>query len=395
MSKYSALIKRASNATAAVALTLASLTPAVMLGGSAKAAQLTSRKIDMTSSKTSASGVTYDISFTAPGSARYLLVEFCTNGPIVGTACTASDISFAAPAGGISESSGSKIEIDGGAAGSISGGETFSVTAVVNPTSTATFYARMVTYTADQTIATWSSETPGSYVDYGGVALSTTDEMSINARVQEQLTFCAGSVDETVVPFNDEVAPLDVDEIDTCGEINDTIVDLGVVGSGADSVSPVGTANTGNGKVGALLVSTNAISGVAVSYTSPNSLKASSVAENDCENDDFSYVDQCFNSQATPGIANLNTAFSGGQVGEAFGMKVAGIWDNGDTTNSLVTSSPYSNYAWNTTAETNVATSSSVVDTEVVELHFGARARATTPTGSYSTTANFVATATF
>jgi hypothetical protein len=53
-------------------------------------------------------------------------------------------------------------------------------------------------------------------------------------------------------------------------------------------------------------------------------------------------------------------------------------------------------YAWDDTGVFDtIASSSTVLDDELITLKFAATAAATTPTGLYSTTANFVATATF
>lgn len=403
MSKYTALIKRASNATAAIALTLASLTPAVMLGSSAKAAQLTSRSIDMSSSLADATGVSYTVGFTPTSAYQWIVIEFCENSPIIGATCEApstmdlDSVTLTNVTGGTGTwaddgSTTTKIKFEASASQSTAA-KVLTIGDVRNPADIdasggspsignqiGTFYARILTYSSDPEGA--GGTTPGSYVDYGGIALSTTADVTINARVQEQLTFCVGSV----------LGSTDFSLVNSCTAIDDSVVDLGVV-STADAISPVPESNTGNDKVGAFLVSTNAISGVKVSYTSPHSLRAAVV---DCENDDLGYLDQCFNSQST-GLATLNTAFTGGQVGESFGMKIESITENGEAEAAgLTATAPYdASYAWNTTAEAEIASSLSVVDTEVAEIFFGARAKATTPTGSYSTSANFVATATF
>jgi hypothetical protein len=53
-------------------------------------------------------------------------------------------------------------------------------------------------------------------------------------------------------------------------------------------------------------------------------------------------------------------------------------------------------FAWSNSANpTTLTYSNSVVDKEIVKIRYGATAQATTPTGSYGVTTNFIATPTF
>lgn len=392
MSKYSALIKRASNATAALALTLASLTPAVMLGGSAKAGQVTTRSIDMSNSATEGSA-SYNLKFTVPtGSQDEFVLYFCdgSESPIIGAACTLPTgmiISSADISGWTETVTSNEIRFTNGTADQVTGNMDLTITGITNPSDLGVFYARVLTY--DNTDGESVTATaPGNFVHYGGFALSTTTDVSVNARVQEQLTFCVGSV----LPTNFDSADTGLkanNDIDTCAEIDDTIVDLGVVGQSVVT-SPAPLTSTGNNKTGAFLVFTNAINGVDVSYTSPTSLIASGYG-GACENVTVSNVDQCFNSVASVLSPGDNATISN----EGFGMKVKAIYDEGDTDNLNIFGDYDTDYLWNTTEEAKIASASNVVDKEVAKLEFAALARTTTPTGSYSTTANFVATAKF
>jgi hypothetical protein len=54
------------------------------------------------------------------------------------------------------------------------------------------------------------------------------------------------------------------------------------------------------------------------------------------------------------------------------------------------------NFAWNeSSTATNLASSSTVVDDELIKFNFGAIASATTPTGIYTVVSTYIATATF
>jgi len=388
MSKYSTLLKRVSNATAATALTLASLTPAVMLGGSAKAAQLTSRSIDMSNSLKSGSS-TYTVQFTASnGAADEVVIDFCSDSPLIGTACgtpTGLSLSSATAAGWTKDgaSTATTLVLTKGS-GIGAGSETITISNVTNPSTVATFYARILTY--ESGAASYSAETPGAHADDGGVAMSTTEDLLINARVQEQLTFCVGAADATAI-----------DSINSCDYLAGT-VDLGVVGTGAVT-SPRTTAVGGNNMNGYFLVATNAVNGVDVSYTSPSKLKVNGA------NCDGSFTDQCFENSVSADIGNAS---------EKFGMRILAIHNNGseDTKNleaeadyggvnwdGAAWTSPTADYHWDSSAEDLVASSKAntvkVVDTEVAELEFKIASKVTTPTGSYATTANFVATSSF
>jgi hypothetical protein len=75
----------------------------------------------------------------------------------------------------------------------------FDITTVTNPTDTdattggtqiGTFYARILTYAAGSGATGYVAGTPGTYIDYGGIALSLANQLTITAKVQESLTFC-------------------------------------------------------------------------------------------------------------------------------------------------------------------------------------------------------------
>lgn len=401
MSKYSALIKRASNATAALALTLASLTPAVMLGSTAKAGQMSERFISMSNSKLGASS-SYTVSFkpTATTTIKRIVVDFCEGSPIINQDCSNEMEDMAVPTSGtisvlLNGGSGTNFTVSGtdattdevilsSATGrSVSSANSdvvsFVITGITNESTTAgTFYARLVTYDADNTA--YADNNVGTYIDAGGVALSTTNDVTINARVQEQLSFCVGATS----------AYTGVSDCST-GWSGQT-VDLGVLDNTTTSTSATAnTARDGNGLEGAFFVSTNAYYGVKVYYTSPNSLKVSGVLEANCEEGTTSSTDQCINSPAA------SAAFPSAGT-EKFGMSIPNFDDNAnpDGEGTMSASNDYgTGYAWNTTAATEIASSTGVIAEEVAQLLFKGNAAITTPSGYYTTSANFVAVAKF
>ena len=77
---------------AIVALLVASLLPAVIATNKVDAAgQVTNRSIDISTSEVSATNVTYDVSFDVAtnSSTSAIVVQFCSDSPIVGLTCTA------------------------------------------------------------------------------------------------------------------------------------------------------------------------------------------------------------------------------------------------------------------------------------------------------------------
>jgi len=409
MSKYSALIKRASNATAALALTVASLTPAVMLGSSAKAGQMSERQILMSNSQINTAS-SYTVSFkpTATTTIERIVVDFCEDSPIIGDDCSDPMDTMVFPTTGtvsvllnganginftVSGTDGTEDEVILSAAdgsgrtvtAANSDVVSFVITGITNEIATpGSFYARIVTYETHN--AAYADNNVGSYIDAGGVALATTSDITINARVKETLVFCVG-------------ATLDYNTITDCGTgwSNQTI-DLGVLESATTATSPVDVIGTdGNDHEGAFLLTTNAFYGADIYYTSANSLR---VGETTCENGDTFSTDQCINADA------VTAAFPSAGT-EKFGMLVnsfrdneipdgEGSWSWADTNGVTAGTPTYANgYGWDTDGQTLLGGTSSVVVNDVYQLTFKANVAATTPSGFYSTSANFVAVGQF
>lgn len=173
--------------------------------------QVTSRSIEMSSSAPSAASTTYAVSFTTAttGTIAGIVVDFCSNDPIIGDACTAptgftvgtptvsgqsANISTLTTAA--SANTGRTLELTGtGASVPSSSVVSFNLTTATNPSAAnTTFYARIFTFATTGAVTTWASTADGSsttgVVDAGGIALSTTVALTITAKVQEQLTFC-------------------------------------------------------------------------------------------------------------------------------------------------------------------------------------------------------------
>lgn len=243
-------LRAARRVTCVIASILISATalPLLFNSGSALAAtQLQSRGIQMSDSSASGgsitsgvgsgTNVTYNVSFTtsATGPAASMVIDFCSQNPIINDTCSgptgfnasSAVLNATATSGNVQTTtdnwavtaSNSQIELANDDTGGTlhpthdmqaSTTESFSLSGITNPSAAncsgdanCTFYARMYTYInnnyAPVTGGTaYSNATSvGTYQDYGGIALSTTNPITVQATVQEQLTFCVTSTDPT------------------------------------------------------------------------------------------------------------------------------------------------------------------------------------------------------
>ncbi|HSX18113.1 MAG TPA: hypothetical protein VLE51_02040, partial [Candidatus Saccharimonadales bacterium] len=412
---------------------------AVLMDTEVYAAQLTSRKITLGSSQISATDVTYSVSFFAAttGTIKGIVVQFCNSAStaIIGTACTGPtgfDINKATlvvanqkingttvsnaytihansdahtliitNATGNSANAGQSVTFDLGSTGGSDG--------ITNSSTTGTFYARMLTYSNNTTASNYTDTSPGTHIDDGSVALSTANQLTTYARVQEQLQFCVGTttVDDSTTTIANSCAG---SFTGSCG----TAVNLGVLDSTAVSISPVpvapGTPGNGNNCNGAAMVLTNASNGVVITYFAEQDTSSGKLKVTGASCSGSSNTDQCFNDSAS------QSAFTAGT--EAFGVTVGGTNCNGTTTTSyscdmtsgtnvLIASSNYigntttafgtnNGFAWKDNGTTTqIASSSGPVENETLVLKFAGTPALTTPTGSYQVTTTYIATATF
>lgn len=186
-----AINRRLGSLVALVALVAATLAPTVAL-----AAQLTTRSVALSSTSASATSVTYQVNFTAVSTANQFLVDFCTNSPTIGDSCTAPTgmvvTSAASTTSGVTAVAGTGHQIivtmPIAAAANIS----VDITGITNPSSAGTLYARILTFTSPNA-SSYTSTSPGTYVDDGGAAMSITSTVGVSGSVQESMIFCASA----------------------------------------------------------------------------------------------------------------------------------------------------------------------------------------------------------
>jgi hypothetical protein len=372
--------------------------------------QLTSRSLIMSDSRigtTAGATSSYQVNFK-PGSATYtvkgIIVDFCNDSPVVGSGTCTLPPGFtvgASPTVTTTGATGGTVTDLGGTwtASSLNSGRTlkltnstgvsinpanaspyaFTITGVTNPTANATFYARIITYTLDTgDIASYAAGTEGSTnaKDYGSVALSTANSISLTARVPEQLQFCVSGATMTA----------------NCTGMTTPTLTIGH-GAGSAAIVDASAVDTVNAFT---QVSTNATTGVVIRMRNLNGcttgagglLRAG--ATTTCD------IPAVNTGSATAAAIVAGTAAFG--MYEPSGSLAAGFTAPAPYTG---TTSFYGMDA--TTANSNVSsTYGSIIQTSTAPsanststLTFGATASATTPAGLYTATMVLVCTGTF
>jgi hypothetical protein len=207
--------KRSVPAYVAILFLLMLVLPVLITGGKVFATgpgQIQSRSIQMSDDTTNTSGGTdsYLVQFNVAttGVVQAIIVDFCSTDPIPGDVCTPTPTGFTVGSAftpGTNTASGwtastangnRTFELSNATGGSLSSGATvsFTITGNVNPTSTGTFYARILTFATPTLATTWLGTTDGSslsgFTDYGGIALAITQPILVTSKIQEQISFC-------------------------------------------------------------------------------------------------------------------------------------------------------------------------------------------------------------
>lgn len=393
----------------------------------ASAAQITSRSSTISTSESGATGVSYQFDFTLPSTTAVQSIrwEFCTTPLSTCTHPTGMDNNYTTTSLNASQTFSEATaftEYTGADAGDCddhnnatpadsteycatrtdtdaetAAAKQITIDTITNPTtaSNTTVYVRIFLY-SDTAFATLVHE--------GVVAVGILQQLTVNARVQENLQFCIGTTavdDATTSPGAD------------CTAISGTTVDIGAIDTTV-SVSPVAANPTGgNATNGLAMVRTNANNGTVIVYfaeqeTSSGKLK---VAGATCSG--TSTTDQCFNSQGTTqgtfsaGTENFGMTIGGVNCGsvtaytctfaaDTYNLRMNAEYE-GNTNTAYGTSA---GFAWDDSGSTDTIASSAgstvkVLDDEALVLRFAATAAATTPTGSYSVVSTYIATPTF
>lgn len=186
----------------------------LFIGHAIAAGVLTTRSIKISSSNPGQTKVQYVVKFT-PGTSTNIggvVIDFCQQDPIPGDTCgsiTGFTTSFGTnlTTGTLTGASGFTLDASStsttlmmtnatpqafstGTPITITFGDG-STTGLTNPTTAnSTYYARILTFSTQAAARAYTSTVPGTYVDSGGIAMSTTSQLSITAKVEEQLSLC-------------------------------------------------------------------------------------------------------------------------------------------------------------------------------------------------------------
>lgn len=437
-------VRLAAHASIALFVAVSSLAPFFMYR-EAGAAQLTNRSVNISSAVPNATGLTYTYSFTTQTSAtiQSIELEMCTSA-IIGTTCTP-------PAGC---TGGANNCVNAGTEASRSGWNTTTPTTFVRnatgaggcapannvlcldrtDTDSETAGARTLGWNTQRNpntpnttffmrITLYSDSAWATTVDSGTVASSTSQTLEVSAYVAEVLNFCVGST--SIDNGTSSVGA-------ACANISGTTVNIGVLEDGVTNVSPVTLATyNGNNLNGVAMIRSNAINGATVSYksiqqTGTNQLGTLRIAGASCSATVTDATDGCIQAQGT----TQGALDAGAATGDRFGMTIAAINPASTTSYSCtfaagtcnlvrdanydgtgantypttdinqVTGATAAGYAWDDSGTSDEIASSTgsaskVIDDEAMILKFAAYSAITTPFGTYTAQADFIALATY
>jgi hypothetical protein len=392
-------IKRIGLASTALLLATVTAVPALLNSyASAAFTQVTARKIVMSVSTPSATAVTYTVTFT-PGQTTSnpdVVLDFCSNSPLIGDSCTATagtdvpNFTAAAAATWTLTTIGTNRGVKLTGTHSFTSGTptTITITGVANPSNvgtTGSFYGRILDWTSGGAGILTSTAPGSSYLDYGGVALSTANNISITAKVFETLSFCVFTT--------------------TCGSTAPSI-NLGdtVTGALATSTAYINAQTQ-------YTLSSNAGSSVVVTMTGQTLCRVATL--------NFANCPTGASAATISAIGTTATAVNAGHFGsEQFGLcagkngsaalTVATAYN--DTVNNCPTTAQatgtYSGTSLfgfddtgstgtNSAAGSTVLSSAGAVPAVTSNLAFAANIAATTEAGIYQSNLNLVATGTF
>lgn len=187
----------------------------------AVASVLDHRSITMSSSAASANNTQYIVAFnygTVAQTVGGIVIDFCSEDPISGDSCSIptgfnDNINTGSAYGAAlltaqsgttgwsidTANSSNKTIVLTRTAGASSSPQSLTFgnstsSGILNPSTTnASFYARIFTFPTAAGAQGYTSSNPnnaGTFTDFGGIALSTANQLNITAKIEEQLTLC-------------------------------------------------------------------------------------------------------------------------------------------------------------------------------------------------------------
>lgn len=349
------------------------------------AAQVTERSIQLSSSAVDATDVSYKVKFKPVAAAAGFVIDFCSNSPLVGQACTPpSDFNITSASTGTSGWSVSAEDEDDNTTtltGAMSAGVavTVDIDHITNPSATGPLYARIVTYASGSVGNFSNSTTLGSgVVDDGAVALSITDAVNVSAAVQEALTFCVSGAAPAAACASGVTAPT-VKLGNTVGSL--TVLEPGQVHTG--SIYTQISTNAANGAIVRLKSDAIECGGLHRVGADPDvcdiTPSSTSVVANDSKFGVKTFAATGVSGGSTPAGAFQPAA---GSVYDTTNYRMH--WVSGDGTG--VTS---------TYGDPFLDTDGAPVNNMQMQLEFAAAANNSTPAGLYRANLSLIATGTY
>jgi hypothetical protein len=387
MKSFKLLDQQSRRVFTAIAVLVATIVPALS-PVLVSAAQVTTRSITMSSTKPSDTSVSYKVAFTAVSAADAFLVDFCQESPLVGDTCTAPTgmvvTGAASTTSGVTAVSGTGHQILVTVPITAAGNVSVDITGITNPSSTGTFYARILTF-ATANVGHYTSTNPDNsgtnpHVDDGGVALSTNSSVSVNAAVLESLTFCvSGEVLAANCTGGGASAPATTAPALTLGE---TVGSTVALSTGAISTGSVYTQ-----------LSTNAVGGAVVNIKSTNAcggLMRVGAAVCDIQPANLTTLAA---GTATIGVEPLSATGTTNSISGANGvLQPTGSYS---TSGYALTYSGANTGVASTYGDPILTTNNTTANNMNNQLQFGASISNQTPAGKYSNSYSLIATGKF
>ncbi|MDB5162698.1 MAG: hypothetical protein JWO54_257 [Candidatus Saccharibacteria bacterium] len=362
---------------ALVALVLAVVAPTI-----ASAAQLTARSVELSSSSINATGVNYNVGFTSDGAAGGVVIDFCSNSPLINATCD-SPAGFAAT--GATSAFGTVTVVDANTvkvAGAIAATTAITVDldGITNPSSVGPLYVRIVTYATSGDLANYTSATSlgAGTVDQGGAAINITNTIGVSAAVLESMTFCVSGAIITA-----DCAAVTAPTL-KLGETTGTVIAL--------SASSLSTGDIYT------QISTNAVTGAVVSLKSsaigcggliragaPSACNIGPAQQLGITAGQALFGVKTEAATSTSGVSTASGAFQA-KAGTGYNTGTYALNYN-DTDESTGVTSTY--------GDPFLDTNGAPVNNKNVKLTFGASISNTTPAGLYSVDLGLIATGKF
>ncbi len=252
-------LRRSTSIAAAALLLVATMVPLLASQTASAYTILGDREIRMSTSEGGAEEVSYRVDFEVPNTDDIggVVVAFCAETPIIGDSDCTVPAGFSLSGASVDHTEPSDVDLSGFTAAftneSTGGAEentvtltnatpenatgagdsvVFTIEDVDNPTAIETFYARIMVYETDTAANAYSVADVNNPNFAGGIALSTAELITIEAKVQERLTFCI-LTDALVFDPDPQL-----DDYNTCSGFSSDPVILGDDNGVLDSTNP-------------------------------------------------------------------------------------------------------------------------------------------------------------